>query len=260
VRADFRYSGGLLRPGYKVFFDASGSGPHIKSYEWLFGDGTSASGQRVTHKFPDAQGTMWDGSASAAGRFRVMLMVVDKNGGQDALYQPVVIATALHPANANADTDSRPAPGLDYSYYETANPTLAAISAMLPTATGITTAIDASIRKRDTNYGIVEDGYITVPADGGYTFTLTARDEARFEIDGLTVAASPKPFDQVCGMPGNAVQSVTGSIALAEGRHAIRISMTYTTGAPTPKDNGFALYWQGPGIPLSAIPSSTLTH
>ena len=55
-----------------------------------------------------------------------------------------------------------------------------------------------------TRYAVAWDGFIDIPADGGYTFHLMSRDGARLVIDGLEVAKTGPPFPQVCGSPGNA--------------------------------------------------------
>ncbi|HZD49783.1 MAG TPA: PA14 domain-containing protein, partial [Silvibacterium sp.] len=246
-RAAFTYSAGSLRPHQKVTFDASPSGPHIRSYEWAFGDGATATGRKVHHKFPDAAGTLWDNS----GRFRVTLKTTAGDGSTDWLYEPVVIANTFHDSDPTAGTD----PGLNYSYYELPTSSLDTFPQQNPAATGVIPQIDLSPRNGDDNYAFAFDGFLNIPADGGYTFTLLARDEARLEIDGVTVALSPKPFTQVCGSVGNAVQAIIGSIGLRAGRHAIRVQMTHTTGP-----GHFALKWQGPGIPLSDIPASALSH
>lgn len=117
---------------------------------------------------------------------------------------------------------------MNYSYYETGS--LSNLAQQNPSATGIAARVDSSSRKREGNYAIVFDGFINIPTDGGYTFTSLARDEARLEIDSVPVAASPKPFAQVCGSVGNAMQASTGSLGLRAGRHAIRVQMTHTTG------------------------------
>jgi hypothetical protein len=243
--AAFTYSTGALTPHQKVTFDASLSGSHIRSYEWSFGDGATATGRKVHHKFPDASGTLWDNS----GRFRVTLKTTTDDGTTDWLYEPVVIASSFRDSDHNAGTDA----GLNYAYYESGS--LDSLAQQNPAATGVIPRIDSSPRKRDDNYAFVFDGFLNIPADGGYTFTLLARDEAKLEIDSTPVAASPKPFAQVCGSPGNAVQATTGSIGLRAGRHAIRVAMTHTTG---PSD--FAVKWQGPGLPLSDIPAAALSH
>ena len=65
----------VFAPGEKVTFTAQPS-PGAR-YTWLFGDGTQATGRRVRHRFPDAEGTELDGAANGAGRFRVLLHVED---------------------------------------------------------------------------------------------------------------------------------------------------------------------------------------
>ena len=245
--AAFTYSTGELKPHEKITFDASLSGPHIRTYEWSFGDGSTATGRKVHHKFPDAAGTLWDNS----GRFRVTLKTTADDGTTDWLYQPIVVANTFHDPDPDAGTD----PGLNYSYYQAPAISLDKLAQQNPAATGIASGIDASLRKRDENYAIIFDGFVNIPADGGYTFMLLARDQARLEIDSIPVAVSPKPFAQVCGSIGNAIQAATGSIGLRAGRHAIRIQMTHSTG---PSD--FAVKWQGPGVPLSEIPPNALSH
>src|ERR1019366_5293120 len=63
-----------------------------------------------------------------------------------------------------------------------------------------------------TRYAAAWDGYIDIPADGGYTFHLLSRDGARLVIDGVQVAKTGPPFAQVCGSPGNAMRYDRGSL------------------------------------------------
>lgn len=60
-------------------FDGSGSTDdgNIAAYEWTFGDGTTDSGKKVTHKF------------STAGAFTVMLTVTDNDGIESAIDKDV---------------------------------------------------------------------------------------------------------------------------------------------------------------------------
>ena len=264
--AVFGYTRGAIHPKDRVDFDASASGPNVRSYRWFFGDGTTATGRMVSHKFPDAAGTFWDNS----GRFRVTLRVTDREGHEDWVTRPVVVATTFLPSDADAGTD----PGLNFSFYnmpETHSPlppgqtqitpgeaqpaTLASLTNRNPARTGIARIISATVRSHDTNYALVFDGFLNIPNDGGYNFQLAGRDEALLEIDGKQVAASPRPYVQVCGSPGNAVQLAQGSIGLKAGRHTIRIAMTQSLGG-----NDFHLYWQGAGVPLEEIPAAMLSH
>jgi hypothetical protein len=106
--AAFMVNPPVFAPGQTVTFTADPS-PDAR-YTWLFGDGTEASGRRVRHRFPDAEGTQLDGS----GRFRVLLHVEDKKGNQDWAAQGVVAVTdwhfSTHPAGATV-------PGLNWQIY-----------------------------------------------------------------------------------------------------------------------------------------------
>ena len=45
-----------------------------------------------------------------------------------------------------------------------------------------------------TSYATAWDGFVNIPADGGYTFHLIDRDGARLVIDGMEVAKTGRPF------------------------------------------------------------------
>ncbi len=88
VDATYTYTPGLRRPGQPVSFAALAPDSPGRRFTWLFGDGTSARGRAVRHRFPDAEGTLLDGS----GRFRVLLHVTDANGAESWSSQSVVLA------------------------------------------------------------------------------------------------------------------------------------------------------------------------
>lgn len=61
--------------------EASVGGSHdISRYDWTFGDGSSASGARVTHEYDES------------GAFYIILKVTDKNGAQDTRTQLVRVS------------------------------------------------------------------------------------------------------------------------------------------------------------------------
>lgn len=246
--AAFTYSTGALGPHQKITFDASASrvtSGNIQSYEWSFGDGTSAEGKIVHHKFPDAEGTLQDGS----GRFRVLLKVTDDQGNVDWSYQPVVVGTMALPALATTNATS----GLNYSVLEGILGALPMIGHVI--ASGIANGLDLSVRQHDENYSIVYRGLLKVPVDGGYIFMLSGTDVYSLMIDSKTVATNPVPQGNVCGDKGNAVQQASGSIVLRAGLHRIVVSMTHTQGP-----QALSLKWQGPGIQLQDVPAQNLFH
>ncbi len=248
--AAFSYLPGSVAPGQKVTFRAEESRPgeaKIKVYEWSFGDGSKARGRQVRHRFGDDAGTLRDGS----GRFRVLLHTTDEGGRNSWAYEPVVVRKHLEEAAGVGDR----IPGLRYRYFEMEAAALEGMESGVETASGTSADLDASSRKRLEGYGLAFDGFLDVPVDGGYTFTLLSSDAGEISIDSVDLGRSPAPWPQVCGSVGNAVRPVTGSIGLRSGRHRIHVAETHTIG-----EDGFAVLWQGPGVELSRIPSTVLSH
>ena len=246
IQAEFKFAPLNAAAGQTIVFDASSSRGAKLKYLWLFGDGTSAKGPIVHHALPDTEGTLRDGS----GRFRVLLQVTDARGNVDWYYRPVVIRASLNPAVTEAEALQ---PGLHYSFYQGEWPSLPDFAALPIAGKGSVDTLSAAVHEHSTNYGYVFEGYLRVPADGGYVFDLLGRDAARIEIDGQTVAESPAVWKQVCGSVGNSVQMATGSVGLRAGLHRLRVSMTQSSG-----DDAFAVEWQGPGLPLTPIATSQL--
>jgi len=222
-------------------------------YTWLFGDGTESSvatGRKVSHRFPDAEGTDLDGK-NGAGRFRVLLHVEDKAGKQDWAAQGVVAVARWHDA---ADEAGPTLPGLAWKIYPgvwTELPDLTTESWVFSGESSNLTANPQGF----TRYAAAWDGLIDIPADGGYTFHLLARDGARLVIDGVEVAKTGPPFSQVCGSPGNAMRYDRGSLGLRAGRHTLHLEGLHSVSQGAPR-----LLWEGPGLPLIEVPAAAFSH
>ncbi len=201
----------------------------------------------VRHAFPDAEGTLLDSS----GRFRVLLKVTDSTGRTDWASHAVVVTRSLYPAV----TVDAAAPGLHYRYFEGLWKSAPRFDDMTAVSSGIASNLEDAVRLREDDYAIVFDGYIAIPADGGYTFTLLSRDGGELSIGDTLVASSPAPVGQVCGSVGDMVQAARGSIGLKAGLHPIRMDITDTDGA-----GGFAVALGRSGVPLAEVPSDALFH
>ena len=243
--AAFTVSPPVFAPREPVTFIAQPSrGAH---YTWLFGDGTQTSGRRVRHRFPDAEGTQLDGS----GRFRVLLHVEDSKGGEDWAAQGVVAVArwrdAVNAANSTV-------PGLTWKIYPGEWTELPNLDAEHTVFTGESPNLRAN-SQGFTHYAAAWDGLLDIPADGGYTFHLMARDGARLVIDGVEVAKTGPPFAQVCGSAGDAMRYDRGSLGLRAGNHVFHLEGLHSASQGSPR-----LLWEGPALPLTDVPPAAYSH
>lgn len=88
----------------------------------------------------------------------------------------------------------------------------------------------------DLPAAVVWTGYLRVPADDRYTFSLAPPGSAALEIGGRAVPAS-------------------GGIELSAGHHALRL--TYARGAGRPECR---LYWESSVRPRELVPAAALYH
>lgn len=217
--------------------------PHAH-YTWFFGDGTTAHGRRVKHKFSDALGTELD-DVNGAGRFRVLLHVEGKSGSQDWAAQGEVVVSKWHDATVPAVPAVQ---GLSWHLYPGTWTELPDLSKETPLFEGQSTNLELDAHGF-TRYATTWDGYLDIPVDGGYTFHLLSRDGARVVIDGIQVAKTGPPFAQVCGVAGNAVRYDRGSLGLRAGLHTIHVEGLHSASQGTPR-----LLWEGPGLPPADVP------
>jgi hypothetical protein len=247
----------VFAPGEKVTFTAQPS-PGAR-YTWSFGDGTKiigASGRRVSHRFADTEGTELDGAGRGAGRFRVLLHVDERasrpdSTNQDWAAQGVVAVAHWHEA---ASVAGPTLPGIAWQIYPgewTELPNLAAERAVF---SGESPNVHAD-SQGFTHYAVAWDGLIDIPADGGYSFHLLARDGARLVIDNVEVAKTGPPFAQVCGSPGNAMRYDRGSLGLRAGKHTFHLEGLHSASQGSPR-----LLWEGPALPLTDVPSAAYSH
>ena len=240
--AHFTIDPPIFGPGETVTFTADSS-PHT-SFTWLFGDGTTARGRRVKHKFPDALGTALDG-INGAGRFRVLLHAEDNQQRQDWSAQGLVAVAKWHdPILVSAPLTA----GLAWHLYPGTWTELPDLTTQTPAVSGNSPNLRLDSQGY-TSYAAAWDGLLDIPADGGYTFHLLSRDGARLVIDGIQIAKTGPPFAQVCGSPGNAMRYDHGSIGLRAGPHTVHIEGLHSASQGAPR-----VLWEGPSLPLTDIP------
>jgi hexosaminidase len=112
--------------------------------------------------------------------------------------------------------------GLRYSYYEADVRSVEELAGRSPAHQGVARSISLAYAERDEYYGLIFSGYISVPADAIYTFSLTSDDGSRLVVGDATVIDNDGP---------HAASEKTGMIALRAGYHPITISFFQAGGA-----------------------------
>jgi autotransporter-associated beta strand protein len=148
--------------------------------------------------------------------------------------------------------------GLAYQYYEASSGHWAALpnfSALTPVSQGAVGFPDPTPRRQRTDYGFNYTGYLTVPADGLYAFTLHSGDGSKLTIDGITVIN----FDGL----HDSSQYLGGGLALAAGLHAFNLQ--FFKGAANPVNStaytdGLGLTYEGPGLARTDVPASAYSR
>ena len=135
--------------------------------------------------------------------------------------------------------------GLIYSYYHHNNLStvddIEAKSTLIRTGRVDNITIDG-IRDRNDRIAFIFEGFISVPADGSYTFYLSSDDGSKMFIDGQLVVN----YD---GSHGCGERS--GDIQLTEGVYPIEVRFFENGGGQC-----LAARWKGPGISKQEIPAS----
>lgn len=135
-------------------------------------------------------------------------------------------------------------PGLSWQRFEGATPWVPAAQGMKATANGRAAGLDlaAPAAKSPKAFATVFTGYLEVPADGEYTFSLTADTGAELRLHDATV------IDADFGYIGGSTRE--GTIRLKAGLHPFRLT-TRHTGAAKP---ALALTWAGPELAPQPVP------
>ncbi len=159
---------------------------------------------------------------------------------------PTAVRTFRKETLRDPDAGARDAPGLQVSYYEGQWTSVPSVSSETPLAHGIVPDVDLSFAKRDHDFFLSFDGYLTVPEDGVYTFYLTSDD-------GGVLWFGDRLLVNNDGL--HPARTATGSITLRAGRHSITIGYVQAGGAMV-----LELEYKGPGIPRQRIPAKAYSH
>lgn len=210
-------------------------------------DTTVAPAVTVVKIDPDAQSALVPIPGVTSPVVRVTLTdVFDKTTTAAAV-------TATAATLAGATTPGTTAPGTSYAYYEGAWTTLPAFTGT-PVQSGSVGGADIGIRRRSTAFGVKFTGYVNIPADGLWSFSLRSSDGSRLSIDGATVINND-------GIHGSGYET-TGTVALKAGLHPVDLRYFKSDAAATgsAEECGLALSWEGPATPKAPVPESAWSH
>ena len=113
-------------------------------------------------------------------------------------------------------------PGLVVAYYERAFGSAAAVEPLPPTSTAVADRVALQGFERPVSFGLRFEGFVRVPSDGIYTFSLSSDDGSLLNIGDQRVVDND-------GWHSESVR--TGQIALAAGIHPVEIRFVQGSGA-----------------------------
>jgi hypothetical protein len=146
----------------------------------------------------------------------------------------------------NATTPTTTLPGLRYNVYESYGDDLGRLPSDRQVREGVINSVNLSIAPRSNYYSLSYEGMINVPADGYYTFHLTADDSAALYIGkDIVVGATGSHF----------ALTRSGTIGLRAGLQPFRVEYAQREG-PT----ALNVEWQSATLPRQAIPAAAFSH
>ena len=135
---------------------------------------------------------------------------------------------------------------LDYAIYEGFWPWVPDFDALTPVATGKCAGLDPGVMGGNEQEGLSFKGFISVPADGDYTFSLRSDAGAEMWIHEAHV------IDDDFKRTGKEVSSAP--IRLRAGLHPIRLFYRHPTGQAR-----LNLQYSGPGIEKQPVPAGAFS-
>jgi alpha-L-fucosidase len=156
---------------------------------------------------------------------------------------PVVRRTFTKVSPLPAVQTNAAAAGLGYEYFEGDWDRVPDFTHMKPSGVGVVHSFDrkppARPESRLDKFGFRYHGYLSVPADGIYTFWVASDDGSNLHIDGKKVVNND-------GL--HSLEEKSGAVALAAGVHAITVDFFEKGGG-----HELDVWWSGPGMPRQSL-------
>ena len=157
--------------------------------------------------------------------------------------------TSMPSNQATATTYSK---GLNYKFYTGEWSVLPDFTTLTPLATGVINNVGTSVSTVSTEYALLFQGYIKLPASGAYTFRLNSDDGSKLFLN-TPYSYSGTPTINNDGL--HAGQDVDGTVTLAAGVYPITVAFFQLGGGANVN-----LSWKVPGSgSFVAVPDSVFT-
>ncbi len=140
----------------------------------------------------------------------------------------------------------KPRPGVSWRAYNSPIPWVPKFDEMPPALSGEAARPEVGTMTGDAN-GMLWSGFIEVPADGAYEFSLNADTGALLRIHGALLIDADSGYKS--GEPRKA------TIQLKAGKHPFRLYYTHRS-----ETKLLDLEWSGPGIGQQPVPATAFTH
>lgn len=183
-------------PGSQIYYTLDGSQPndHSRRYQSPFEIPLAENAQTVLN-----------------------LVVVTPGGQRSVVYG----ATFLRRPYLDAVSNNVTQPGLTYTIFDGNFASARNLEEGTRTASGTTSSLDLQQFGRQQKYGLLFDGYVRVPSDGFYEFSVESDDGAILQIDDEVVVDND----------GNhSPRLVSGHIPLRQGFHKLQLKYFQSEG------------------------------
>jgi len=132
--------------------------------------------------------------------------------------------------------------GLKYKYYEFSEVPIytTGLKNLNPVKTGIVEKVEFPIKALAGAFGCTFTGYISIPKDGVYTFTLLSNDGSMLYIDNEMIVDNDGAHSS---------EQISGQVALEKGYHVFQLDYFQAGGGKALKT-----FIEGPGMDYQEIP------
>jgi hexosaminidase len=138
------------------------------------------------------------------------------------------------------------ADGLAYERFKGPFSGLTSFAGLAPDATGVQGAPAIEPLDPGTPFAVQWRGFVRVPREGRYTFTVGSDDGSMLWLYDTAVVSNDGPHDYV---------EQSGSAYLTAGAHALRIAYFNASG-----DRALKVWIEGPGLPRQPLAGGLLAH